>query len=399
VVAFAFGRAHAEGPPVLRTGLDVLAADGFLALKGKRVAVVANPTSVDRDLRPLVDLLAQTPDVKLVAIFALEHGFRGAAPAGVAVASGRDPVTGVPVHSLYGAVRQPTPAMLRNIDLVLFDVQDIGVRCYTYLSSLKGILTACSGRNPGDPRPEVWVLDRPSPFGSQHIGGPVLERGHESFVGPHATSLLHGLTPGEFARLVNVEAGLGARLRVVAMTGYHRRQTHADTDLVWIAPSPNIPTPGTALVYAGMVLVEGTNVSEGRGTTRPFRLFGAPWIDGRRLVSDLESLRLPGCRFRPLSFLPTTSKYDGKVCQGAELHVVNPSSFRPVLTAVAVLSAVRRLFPEDFAFRQKMFDRLAGTSRLRMAIESGTDPHEIVRSWEPELKAYETRREKFLLYR
>ncbi|MCZ6795395.1 MAG: DUF1343 domain-containing protein [Planctomycetota bacterium] len=381
------------GTTEFRTGLAVLEETGFAELRGRRVAVVTNPTGVNSRLRSVVDLLAEQPEVRLVAIFAPEHGVRGAAEAGEEVSDARDPRSGVPIYSLYGERRRPSPAMLDGVEVILFDVQDVGVRTYTYLSTLVEVLRAAAER-----QVEVWVLDRPVPIGADRVEGPVLEAGRESFVGAHTVPLRHGLTAGEFARLVNRERRIGVRLRVVEMVGYHRDWPFSRTGLSWIAPSPNLPTPGSVLVYAGMVLVEGTNLSEGRGTTRPFQLVGAPWIDGRRLADDLNGRGLSGVIFREAYFTPSFSKHRGERCSGVEVHVVEPGAFRPVVAGVALLQAVRKLHPEAMRFHADAFDRLAGGSGLRTAIEAGVPLAAIVDSWSPALEAYRQRRQRVLLY-
>ncbi|HLU49533.1 MAG TPA: DUF1343 domain-containing protein, partial [Planctomycetota bacterium] len=347
-----------------------------------------------RSLASIVDLIARIEGVELVAIFGPEHGFRGAEQAGDKVGDARDPRTGVPVHSLYGATRRPTPEMLEGIDVILFDIQDVGVRAYTYLSTLVEVLHAAKENGV-----EVWVLDRPVPTGADRIEGPILEAGRESFVGAHMIPLRHGLTAGEFALLVDREREIGASPRIVRMENYRRDMTWEETGIPWVAPSPNIPTVDIALIYAGMVLIEGTNLSEGRGTTRPFQLVGAPWIDGARLAEELRALELPGVLFREAWFTPTFSKHDGKACQGVEIHVTDRRAYRSVRTALEVIAAVRRFWPEDFRFRESGFDRLAGTAKLREALLAGTPPAEIESEWEASLEAWRKKHEGLLLYR
>jgi uncharacterized protein YbbC (DUF1343 family) len=357
------------------------------------VGVITNPTGADRSLERIVDLIAAADGVKLVAIFGPEHGIAGAAGAGDAVGSSVDARTGVPVHSLYGETRRPTRAMLDGIDLLVFDMQDAGARTYTYLSTLVEALGAAS--EAGIP---LWVLDRPAPLFADIVEGPVLEAGRESFVGPHTLALRHGLTPGEFARMVNEERGLRADLQVVAMEGYARDTPYEAFGMVWVAPSPNLPTLDAAFVYAGMVLLEGTNLSEGRGTARPFQLVGAPWIDGDRLARSLRALALPGCALRAARFVPSASKHAGVECEGIDLHVTDRRAFQPVATAVALLLAVRAAHPDRLEIRKDAFDRLAGTPTLREAIEAGTPLAGITAGWRPALEEYSRRRERFLLY-
>ncbi|MBI4586356.1 MAG: DUF1343 domain-containing protein [Planctomycetes bacterium] len=374
-------------------GLDRLVEEQFRSLRGKRVGVVANPTAVDREMRSLPDLLQEAEEVRLAALFGPEHGLGGAAEAGVQVGDGRDPRTGVPVYSLYGPHRKPTPAMLQGLDVLLYDLQDVGVRAYTYLSTLVGVLEGAAAAGI-----EVWVLDRPDPLGGELLEGPMLEKERESFVGPHPLPLRYALTAGEFALLVNRERGIGARLRVVPCAGWRRSRRLDPAEGAWVAPSPNLPSPRTALLYAGLVLLEGTNLSEGRGTARPFQLFGAPWLAAEEVAAALNRERLPGARFRAASFVPTFSKYQGEGCRGIEVHVLEPESFRPVLAAVAVIAAVRRRHPQEFRFHPEAFDRLAGTAALREALERGEEARAIARSWEKDLEAFRERRQPFLLY-
>ena len=383
----------AEDAIPFQTGLDVLQAADFAALRGKRVGVVTNPTGVDRRLRSLADLIHQAEGVQLAALFGPEHGVRGVQQAGEKVRDGVDAATGVPVYSLYGKVRRPTQKMLDGVDALVFDIQDIGVRTYTYLSTLKEVLHAAAESDK-----EVWILDRPVPIGALRIEGPVLEDHWRSFVGAHPIPLRHGLSAGEFAELVNREAKIGADLHVVRMRGYRRSMPFSETRLPWIAPSPNIPTVETARLYAGMVLVEGTNLSEGRGTTRPFHLVGAPWLTPEVVIAKLELLRLSGCLLRATAFQPTFSKYTGESCRAIEVHVTDGSAFRPVATAVAVIGTIRTVHAKEFRFKEAFFDRLAGTSSLRRQLESGRPHAEIVASWEVGLERFEARRQGVLLY-
>jgi len=379
--------------PAFRTGLDRLAEEDFAPLRGKRVGVVTNATGVDRELRGLPSLIASAGGVTLAAIFAPEHGFSGASAAGKLVEDSRDPATGVPVYSLYGSQRKPTREMLQGIDVLLFDLQDVGARPYTYLSTLVAVLEAA-----GECGVEVWVLDRPLAAGGRRIEGPVLEDSLRSFVGPHAIALRHGLTPGEFARLVRDERTLPVKLRVVSMEGYRSDVPYDSTGLVWVPPSPNIPTLDTAAVYSGMVLLEGTNLSEGRGTTRPFQLVGAPWVDPEATAAKLRQAKLEGVLFRPARFIPWDSKYEGEECGGVEIHVTGRSSVEAVRVAVTFLAAVRDLHPGKLEFRAETFDRLAGTRSLREALERGDSAREILESWQPALEAYRKRSRKYLLY-
>ena len=385
-------------PTQFRTGLDVLAASGFASLKGKRVGVVVNPTSVDSNQRSLPELLRAAHGVELAAIFGPEHGASGSRAAGEKVADSRDRISSVRIYSLYGETRRPTKAMLEGLDVILFDLQDIGVRTYTYFSTLVEVLEAAREQGRGEDL-EVWVLDRPNPLGGEVVEGPVLDPGLESFVGAHPVPLRHGLTLGELALLVNEEKSLGVKLRVLPAEGWSRSQLGGDTGLLWVPPSPNLPTVETAHLYAGFVLVEGTTLSEGRGTALPFHVAGAPWLDAVKLAAVLNEMRLPGCVFRAMELTPASSKHQGQVCQYVQTHVTAPRVFSSVRAAVALIWHAKRLHPKELAFSTDFFDRLAGTPKLREALESGTPLDEIFASWAPALEEFRKRREKYLLYR
>ncbi len=381
---------------LIRTGLDVLQAEGFATLRGKRVGLITNQSGVDRGLRPNVELLrnaSETAGLTLAALFAPEHGFSGAQGAGVVVGDSRHSWYGIPVYSLYGVAKKPTGEMLQGIDILIYDIQDVGSRTYTYLSTLVGALEAAAEKNI-----ELWILDRPDPLGGEELDGPVLDRRFESFVGPHPVPLRYGLTPGEFARMVNEEREIGARLHVVPLDGWRRGMTFQETGLPWVAPSPNIPTPDTCPIYSGFVLLEGTNLSEGRGTTRPFKLFGAPWLDSRDVAAKLNRMEIDGVKFRPTEFTPTFSKFAGKLCRGVEVHVTDPKIFRACVAVAAVLAVVREVHPEEFHFHAEAFDRLAGGDSFRQAILRGEPIEEINVAWKGQFEDYRNRRKRVLMY-
>ena len=343
-----------------------------------------------------MDRFAAHPAFRLVALFGPEHGVRGDVQAGDKVASSRDPATGVPVHSLYGEHREPTPAMLDGVDVLVFDIQDVGTRFYTYPYTLAGVMRAA--KRAGIP---VVVTDRPDPIGGMLVEGPVLEPSLASFVGLFPIPLRHGMTLGELATLFNAEFGIGADLHVVAMQDWRRGDEPLRGPLPWVPPSPNMPTPDTALVYPGMGLLEGTNVSEGRGTTRPFETVGAPWVDAPALAARLNAMALPGVQFRPTWFTPTFSKHAGKACAGVQLHVDDRAAFRPVRTSIAVLKALHDQHPTDFAFlagEPPFFDRLAGVPWLRDAIAHGDTVDAIEARWMPALEQFRAMRQRHLLY-
>lgn len=393
--------AFAAEQPVTRkaavhTGLDVLLDERLNLLRGKRVGLVTNPTGVDAQLRSGIDRLAAHPDVDLVALFGPEHGVRGDAQAGDHVASARDTATGLPVHSLYGEHRTPTPAMLEGIDLLLFDIQDVGARAYTYPYTLANVLRAAKRDGIA-----VVVLDRPNPVGGVQVEGPVLDPAYASFVGLFAIPMRHGMTLGELARLFNAEFGIGAQLEVVPSKGWHRAAREPGDTLPWVPPSPNMPTPDTALVYPGMVLFEGTNLSEGRGTTRPFETIGAPYVDAPALAARMNAHGLPGVRFRPTWFTPVFSKHAGTLCAGVQLHVTDAEAFRPVRTALALLVELQALHPREFAFLPgdpPFFDQLAGNGWVREAILAGERAEAIEARWHDGLARFNAVREQYLLY-
>ncbi|HJS34153.1 MAG TPA: DUF1343 domain-containing protein [Pseudoxanthomonas sp.] len=379
-----------------RLGIDVLLSSRLDLLRGKRVGLVTNATGMDRALRSTVDRFAARTDFTLVALFGPEHGVRGDVQAGDTVASSRDAATGLPVHSLYGEHREPTPAMLAGVDVLVFDIQDVGTRFYTYPYTLAGVMRAA--KRAGIP---VIVADRPDPLGGVRVEGPVLDPALASFVGMFPIPIRHGMTIGELATLFNARFGIGAELHVVTMQGWRRGDEPLRGALPWVPPSPNMPTPDTALVYPGMGLLEGTNVSEGRGTTRPFETVGAPWVDAQALAARLNALGLPGVRFRATWFTPTFSKHAGQVCGGVQLHVTDRAAFLPVRTGIAVLKALHDQHPKDFAFlpgEPPFFDRLAGVDDLRAAIARGDTLDVIEARWQPGLAAFEVLRRQHLLY-
>jgi uncharacterized protein YbbC (DUF1343 family) len=382
-------------------GIDRALASG--RLDGLRVGLVANPASVDINLRHTADRLLDAPGVTLAALFGPQHGFHASAQDNmIETPHGQDVRRRVPVFSLYSDTREPTGAMMANLDLLVVDLQDVGTRVYTFVYTMANCLRAAARH--GVP---VMVCDRPNPIGGVAVEGPMLEPGYESFVGQFSIPMRHGMTIGELARLFNEHFGIGARLEVATLEGWTRDQ-HADqTGLPWVLPSPNMPTLDTALVYPGAVLFEGTTLSEGRGTTRPFELVGAPWVDPARLVSRLDALGLPGLRWRPASFEPSFHKFAGQVCGGCQLHVVDRSVFRPVLAGVALLRAIHleasdrfawRLPPYEYELEKMPIDILAGSASLRVQIEARQDPRAIADSWRAGVAAFAPVRNRYLLY-
>ncbi len=386
---------------MVRLGSDVLLDSG--RLRGARVGVVCNPASIDGRFRHIVDRIASADGVSLAAIFGPQHGFRSDVQDNmIETPHARHSCRKVPVYSLYSETREPTAEMLKGIDTLVVDLQDIGARIYTYIYTLANCLRAC--RRHGVP---VIVCDRPNPIGGEDIEGALLRPGFESFVGQFPIPMRHGTTIGEIARLFNEDFGLGAQLEVIGMEGWTRSMYWDETGLPWIMPSPNIPTFDSAVVYPGAVLFEGTMLSEGRGTTRPFELVGAPWIESERFAASMNALGLPGIHCRPAVFEPTFQKHAKQTCGGCQIHVLDRDAFRPVLTGVALIDLFRRSDVSQFAWRQppyeyehdKMpFDILSGSNELRRQIEGGIPVAEIAEGWRDDEKAFEQQRRRHLIY-
>ena len=378
-------------------GIEVLLSDRLESFKGKRVALLTNQTGVDRKGVRNVDLLRAHPAINLVALFSPEHGVRGAAQAGEKVASDIDSKSGLPVHSLYGETKMPTAKMMHGIDIVLVDLQDVGTRFYTYSSTLLHMLRAAETSGA-----EVIVLDRPNPIGGVMIEGPVLEPAFASFVGSFAMPVRHGMTFGELAQMFVGEDKLRTRLRVIPMRGWHRNLApYFGWDLPWVPPSPNMRSPQTAAVYPGTALFEGTNISEGRGTEKPFEYIGAPFIDGTVLAERLNAMGLPGVEFKPVSFTPNFSKYAGQQCHGIWVIPTNNMTFQPFRTGIALVKAIHELYPDMFEFSAgapHFFDQLAGTDNVRKGILDGKSVSDIERQWQYGLDAFRPMRAQYLIY-
>lgn len=413
-----------NAPPVQRApvklGVDVLFEKRLDLIRGKRVGLITNPAGVNSRLDSVVERFREQPDVKLVALYGPEHGARGNAQAGQFVPYYFDEHYQLPVFSLYGQNERPPADMLTNIDqymrsfdtdhkgkapdagmvqavdVMVFDLQDVGTRVYTYIATMAYAMQVCA--ESGIP---FVVLDRPNPINGVAMEGPVLEYPqYSSFIGLYPIPLRHGMTAGELALLFN-ERFLPQRvaLTVVPMENWHRDEWLDQTGLPWVMPSPNLPTLGSATVYPGQVMLEGTNLSEGRGTTRPFELFGAPWIDGYVLAGKLNALRLPGVKFREAWFTPSFSKYQGQLCGGCQLHVLDRNAYQAVSTTLAVLSVIRSLYPDHFQFHAEYFDKVLGTATVREALESGASWMEIVSRFKQEIQNFARLRKPFLLYR
>ncbi|PYQ20723.1 MAG: DUF1343 domain-containing protein [Acidobacteria bacterium] len=390
-----------RGRPRVETGLERLLREPR-RLGGQRLGLVANPTAVTSGLDHASLALTRARAFRLVRLFGPEHGVWADAQDLVEVEDTRDPATGLPVFSLYGRTRVPTPAMLDGLDTVVFDVQDVGSRYYTFIYTMLHVLEAAArdGRR-------VVVLDRPNPLGGVEVDGNVLDPEYRSFVGWHPLAVRHGLTVGELARMFREECRLDVDLEVVPMRGWRRPMHFEDTGLPWVLPSPNMPTVDTAFVYPGGCLIEGTNLSEGRGTTRPFELVGAPWVDPWRLVNDLTRERIPGARFRPVFFTPTFQKHAGKVCGGAQVHVTDRKRFPAFLAYLLLIHHARRQNPKAFAWRdppyeyeylKRPIDILCGNDRVRRTLDEGRSPRTLAPGWRREAAAFRRRRARYLLY-
>jgi len=389
----------------VQTGLARLVADGSPLLDGRRLGLLVNATAVDPALRHAIDVLGARPGLTLTALFGPEHGVRGDAQDMIAVDAARDARSDLLVHSLYGptpASLSPTPEMLEAIDVMVYDIQDVGSRYYTFVWTMVLAMRACAAAGKA-----FVVLDRPNPIGGVHIEGPRIAPGFESFVGLVSCPNRHGMTAGEIARWRHSVEKLDLDLAVIGMRGWHRDMRFDHTGLPWVMPSPNMPTPDTALVYPGMCLVEGTELSEGRGTTRPFELAGAPYLDGHRLAADLTAMQLPGVGFRPAVFTPMFQKHHAKPCGGVQLHITNPETFRPYRTGVAFLKACYDQSPASFRWRNKAYefvdaipaiDLLAGSDSLRTGIEAGASLDELCARWPRDEGDFAAERADYLLY-
>lgn len=387
----------------IHLGIEVLLQDPKSLLRDARVGIVVHPASVLPDLRHTADALFNDTDLRVTALFGPQHGARGEKQDNmIESAFYLDPDTGLPVHSLYSSTRRPTEEMLRDVDILVFDLQDVGTRVYTFIHTMAYCMEACaqSGKR-------MIILDRPNPINGVQVEGNLLRTEYRSFVGLYPIPMRHGMTVGELGELLNCEFGIRCDLTVVAMDGWERSMWFDQTGLPWVQPSPNLPTLESATVYPGMVLVEGTHLSEGRGTTRPFEFVGAPYISASDLAAHLNGLGLPGVFFRPAYFQPTFQKWAGAMCGGVQLHVTDRSAFEPYLAGIAAISAVRGMYPDRFAWRDPPYEYeteklpieiLCGGPEIPRSIENGTPLSEIRASWQSELAQFLKVRARYLLY-
>ena len=408
-IIFLFSPLHAQKKPAIHTGLDIVVAGGFSEFKGQRVGIITNHTGIDREGRHIADLFKQAGGVELVALFGPEHGIRGQAEAGAKIATGIDSQTGVKAYSLYGETRKPTAEMLKNIDALIFDVQDVGARFYTYISTMSLAMEAAA-----ELRIPFYVLDRPNPIGDL-VEGPVLDPAQRSFVGIHPIALRHGMTVGELAQMFNDEGWLQtgpqespqtikADLHVIKMEGWRRDMLFDETGLPWISPSPNMTSLATALVYPGTCLLEATNFSEGRGTNLPFEKIGAPWMDSNKLIQKLRG-RVAGVDLRPIDFIPAdipgkarNPKFKGTGCRGIQIEVTQPRTFQAVAFGIHLLGALHESYPKQLVIKENSMARLSGQSWVAKMIASGKKPEAILERIEKEVKGFRELRQKYLLY-
>jgi uncharacterized protein YbbC (DUF1343 family) len=372
-------------------------------IEGRRVGLLCNPASIDATFQHTADRIFEDPDVTLAAIFGPQHGFRSDLQDNmIETPHTQDCRRKVPIYSLYSETREPTAEMLERVDVLVVDLQDVGTRVYTFVYTMANCMRAAARH--GIP---VVVCDRPNPIGGEDVEGARLQEPWTSFVGQFPIPMRHGMTVGELALLFNDGFGIGADLEVVPLEGWRRTMYHDETGLPWVIPSPNLPTLDSAIVYPGAVLIEGTMLSEGRGTTRPFELIGAPWIDGERLAREMNARGLPGVHFRPVFFEPTFQKHARHTCGGCQLHVLDRRTFLPLRTAVELIDEFRREQPARFAWRQPPYeyehdkepiDILYGTDRLRRTLDADGDADALVRSWRADEEEFRRTRQQYLLY-
>lgn len=392
-----------EGEAV-NPGIQVLRNSGFEALKGKRVGLITNPTGVDNSLKSTIDILAEAPEVNLTTLFAPEHGVRGNYIAGASVANETDAKTGIPVYSLHGKNRKPTPEMLKNVDVIVYDIQDIGTRSYTFISTM-GLAMEAAAEN----GKEFMVLDRPNPLGGNKVEGNIVEPGSFSFVSQYPIPYIYGLTPGELARYLNGEGllknGVKAKLEVIPMEGWHRSMTFAETGMPWVLPSPHIPDPATSLLYpATGIMGELDYVSIGVGYTLPFKLAGTTWINAQKLADRLTALKIPGVEFRPIHYKPFYAIFKGENLHGVEIYVRDAAAAPLTLIQFYIMQELAAMYPGQKAFskatpaRIKMFDMVCGSPKVRELFQENYKVKDMADYWDKDVEAFTARTEIYRLY-
>jgi uncharacterized protein YbbC (DUF1343 family) len=387
----------------IKLGIERLLTDKIELLGGARIGLVCNQASVDHDFRHAADLFHEHPGIKLTALFGPQHGIRGDVQDNmVETAHATDRKTGLPIYSLYSETREPNEEMLRDVDVIVVDLQDVGTRIYTFMYTMANCMRAAKKFGK-----KVIACDRPNPIGGTQVEGVVLDPAFASFVGQFPIATRHGMTMCELGRLFNEAFGIGCDFETVAMKGWSRELWFDETDAPWVLPSPNMPTLDSASVFPGSVHLEGTQMSEARGTTRPFELIGAPYVDADSYADALSNLDLPGVAFRSCVFMPTFQKHAGKACGGLQIHVLDRATFKPALTGIAIVKTAYDMYPDDFKWKdppyeyeydRNPFDLIAGTSKVREAIERGDSLASIAESWVEPLASFNQLRNKFLLY-
>ncbi len=385
-------------PPKVKLGIDVLLEEKFDLIKGKKIGLITNSTGLTGQAESDIDVLHRHPGVQLIALFGPEHGIRGDIPAGEKVAQYQDQRTGLPVYSLYGATRRPTPAMLKDVEILLYDIQDIGSRAYTYIYTMAYAMEAAR-----DAGIRFVVLDRPNPLGGDRVEGNVLDPKFSSFIGLYPIPQVYGMTVGELAQYFNAEFKIRCDLVVVPMSGWSRTMSFEATGLLWTPTSPHIPRATTPLFEAATgCMGELDTISEGVGYPLPFELVGAPWLDGQKLAAELNARHLPGVYFRPLYFRPYYLKFVNQQCAGVQIHLIDPAQFLPAHTQVHILTALQKLYPQQAIFKTKridMFNKAFGTDQIQVAVERGDTAEQIIASWQPALTQFKANRQKYLIYR
>lgn len=387
----------------IKIGLEKVLESESNTLNNLRIGLICNPASVNSEFRHAADLFFENKNINLTALFGPQHGIRGDVQDNMIETSHTiDRQTGLPVYSLYSETRQPTEEMVSNIDALVFDLQDVGCRVYTFIYTMANAMKSCAAFGK-----KMIVLDRPNPIGGVAVEGNLLEAGHESFVGQFPIPMRHGLTVGELALLFNKEFNINCDLEIVKMDNWERGDFYDETDAPWVMPSPNMPTIDTTVVFPATVFFEGTEVSEGRGTTRPFEIIGAPYIDGKEYAKKLKSLELPSVIFRPLNFLPTFQKFAKQECEGVFLHVANRETFEPVITGLAMIKVIFDMYREQFQwkttayeyeFERNPFDVIAGTTKIREMFEQEKSIEDIKLFWQTDVEKFNQIRAKYFLY-
>jgi uncharacterized protein YbbC (DUF1343 family) len=378
-----------DSTPRVLNGIDVLREGNFELLAGKRIGLITNHTGLAADGASTLDLLSRAGLCKLIFVLSPEHGVRGTSEG--AVKSSMDKATGLPIYSLYGDTKRPTPEMLRDVDALVFDVQDIGARFYTYITTMGYCMEeAAKAKIP------FYVLDRPNPIGGVQVEGPMLDADRTSFTGYMPLPIRHGMTVGELARYFNAENKIGVELHVVEMKGWLRSQYFWDTGQLWVNPSPNMRSMSAAILYPGVCLLEPTNVSVGRGTDRPFEVFGAPWIEPRRLAAEFEKSGIPGIKAVPLIFTPSADIHQGKACGGLSLSVTDPYKVNSVLLGLSLISILHHLYPHEFEIKRVI--GLLGNTEALKRLEAGEPPDRVLKAGDASLREFLSKRHKILIY-